>query len=117
MQLRLDIICPFHQRQEVLTLPESYSVDFSGEVPCGAEAGRGDQATLYIALTVGEVKELRLVESPLQFHLYQDADPRPERELSAERLRASAKQPARRRAGLGKGASTPRPRSRRLGPG
>jgi hypothetical protein len=114
MQLRLEIICPFHQHLEVLTLPESYSVDFSGEVPCGAERL---QATLYIALTVGEVKELRLVKSPLLFHLYQDADPRPERELSAERLRASAKQPARRRAGLGKGASTPRPRSRRLGPG
>src|SRR5437899_9564913 len=51
MQLRLEIICPFHQHQEVLTLPESYSVDFSGEVPCGAER---HQATLYIALTVGE---------------------------------------------------------------
>ena len=114
MQLRLDIICPFHQHQEVLTLPESYSVDFSGEVPCGAER---HQATLYIALTVGEVKELRLVESPLLFRLYQDTDPRPERALSAERLRASPKQPARRRADLGKAASTPLLRSRRLGPG
>ena len=116
MQLRLDIICPFHQQREVIALTESYSVDFSGEVPCGAEAGRGGQATLYIALTGGEVKELRLVESPLLFRLYRDSDPRPERALSAERLKASPKQSARRRAGLGKGASTPRLRSR-LGPG
>src|SRR5207244_4306500 len=113
MQLRLEIICPFHQHQEVLTLPESYSVDFSGEVPCGAER---HQATLYIALTVGEVKELRLVESPLLFRLYKDADPRPER-VSAEPWRPSPTQPARRRADLVKGASTPRLRSRRLGPG
>src|SRR2546425_4303868 len=62
MQLRLDIICPHHQKQEVLTLPESYSADFSGEVPCGAKAG--DHATLYIALKVGELKELRLVKIP-----------------------------------------------------
>src|SRR5437870_10451702 len=72
MQLRLDIICPFHQRQEVLTLPESYAVDFSGEVPCGAERF---QATLYIALTVGEVKELRVVESPLFFRIWGQDQP------------------------------------------
>src|SRR2546425_12317200 len=65
MQLRLDIICPHHLKQEVLTLPDSYSADFSGEVPCGAEAG--GRATLYIALKVGEGKELRLVEIPFSF--------------------------------------------------
>jgi len=72
MQLRLDIICPFHQQQEVLALTESYSVDFSGEVPCGAER---HQATLYIALTVGEVKELRLVESPLLYRIWGQDQP------------------------------------------
>src|SRR5439155_26350333 len=96
MQLRLEIISPFHQRQEVLTLQESIAVDFSGEVPCGTERL---QATLYIALIVGQVKELRVrvVESPLLFPHYPDADPRPERAISAERLRESPKQPARRR--------------------
>src|SRR2546428_13245319 len=45
MQLRLDIICPHHLKQEVLTLPESYAVDFSGEVPCGVEPGRESHAS------------------------------------------------------------------------
>src|SRR5713226_9238811 len=64
MQLPLDIICPYHLAQEVLTLPESYSANFSGEVPCGDEPRGMGRATLYIALTGGEVKELGLVEIP-----------------------------------------------------
>ena len=58
----LTIICPYHEEEETLTLPDVYSAGFSGEVPCGGE--KVDKARLHLALVVGKVKEVKVVQAP-----------------------------------------------------
>ena len=60
--MRLTIICPFHKETEELTLPDSYKPNFSGEVPCGAEAP--DKAVLHLTLSGGDVAGLKTVQVP-----------------------------------------------------
>ena len=62
MPLNLTIICPYHEKEEKLNLPDDYKDDFSGEVPCGADGE--DKATLNIKLKFAKVEELTLKQAP-----------------------------------------------------
>ena len=56
------ILCPYHNEQETLTLPDEYDLEFSGEVPCGGE--KVDRATLHITLKGVKVFEVKVVSVP-----------------------------------------------------
>ena len=58
MPRTIEIDCPDHHVRETLTLPDSYSGTFEGEIPCGA---KDEKATLRIKLT-GEGNALRVVK-------------------------------------------------------
>ncbi len=56
------ITCPYHQEEETITLSDSYSAVFQGEVPCaGPEEVR---ATLSITVFQGTIKKLEVVGRP-----------------------------------------------------
>ncbi len=59
--MAVTIICPFHEAREELAVPASYSSNFSGELPCGAEVSR---AILQVELQMGKVKKIALARLP-----------------------------------------------------
>ncbi len=61
MKLTLDFTCPYHEKEEKVTLAESYGSNFKGEIPCGAEE---EKARLYIALHQSKIVELKLEQAP-----------------------------------------------------
>ena len=56
------IMCPFHQEEETLTLSDSYSNMFEGEVPCGGP--EEVRATLRIKVLKDQIMELEIVGRP-----------------------------------------------------
>jgi len=58
------LLCPFHQVEETLTLPDSYSNAFDGEVPCGGP--EGPKATLRITVLRDQLMKVEVVGRPSQ---------------------------------------------------
>jgi len=62
MSQEIKFICPYHEKTESIDLPDSYSLSFEGEVPCGGPDG--ERARLNLKLENGQVKEVRLQQAP-----------------------------------------------------
>lgn len=58
---KVKIVCPYHETEEELSFPDSYSPQFKGEFPCGASE---DKATLHIELISWRVRSVRITERP-----------------------------------------------------
>ncbi len=56
------ITCPFHEEEETITLSDSYSDAFEGEVPCGGPEEL--RAILRIKVVKGLIQELAVVRLP-----------------------------------------------------
>ena len=56
--MQYDILCPYHQRQERIELPDSYGEFFEGQIPCG-DPDTAERTTLEIKITRSSVVGLR----------------------------------------------------------